>query len=308
MIVETLEISDWEPLIFRLVPAEGMSLKAASIGRFVHTWFHNREKNPVCGTGCHNKFVDVKTQIDGTVMVSAEWVCPDCLNALLAGLGAKFPEIERALIGFLPEEPPDTLPEPAPARVLAFKGRTVTFEDGCTEAVADFQIVNAVVTIGDMQRFCDETGYVTWAEHCGPDAYGREPGTFKKNAEINHLEPWIHPLQAARCLSYNDAFAYCSWSGHRLITEGEYFVAAQLDDQVHPYDYPGHKGRVLALDTGKVACFANTCSILTQTRVGDQIVMRYGPTFAKHPGWEKLRHRRLVGPNDPVGQIVPVIP
>jgi hypothetical protein len=303
MIVETLEISDWEPLMFRLVPAEGTALRAASIGRFVHTWFRNRTTNPLCQTGCREKFVDIKTQPDGTVMVSAEWVCPDCLNVLITGLGEKFPDIERGLIGFGPQEPPET----APARVLAFKGRTVTFEDGRTEAVADFQIVNAVVTVGDMQRFCDETGYVTWAERCGPDEYGGRYDTFKDNAHINHLEPWIHRLQEARCLSYNDAIAYCSWSGHRLMTEGEYFVAAQFDDQIHSDDYPDHKAIVLALDTGKVACFANGCSILTQTRVDDQIVVRYGPNFAKHPGWEKLPQRRLIDPDDPVGEIVRVL-
>jgi hypothetical protein len=270
----------------------------------VHTWFRKRTTHAFCQTGCREKFVDVKKLPDGALLVSAESVCPDCLKVLIAGLGENFTDIERARIGFAPEETEAT-PEPVPVNVVAFKGRIVTFEDGRTEAVADFQILNAAVTVGEMQKFCDQTGYVTSAERRGPDELGVYD-TFKQNGFLHVLEPAIHPLQEAEYLSYNDAVAFCTWSGHRLLTEGEYFVGAQFDDRVHPRE-PNHKDVVRAFDTGKIACFANSGGVITQTRVGDQIVVRFGPTVVKSPDWASDFNRELVGPDHPAGLIVRVL-
>jgi hypothetical protein len=157
-----------------------------------------------------------------------------------------------------------------------------------------------------MQKFCDQTGYVTSAERRGPQEFGIYD-TYKENVFLRVVEPVFHPVQEAHFLSYNDAIAYCTWSGHRVLTEGEFFVGALFDDAVHPTD-PKHKDVVHAFHTGKVAFFANGGSgIVTQTRVGAQVVLRFGPNIVKRPGWQSHWYRRLVDADDPAGRIVRVL-
>jgi hypothetical protein len=303
MIIETLEISDWEPLMFRLIPTGGTTLAPGTVGQFVRDWFRKRTTQPVCQSGCRQKEINVQELRGGAILVGVQWVCPECLNVLIAALGAQYPNLERVLVGFSDSEPGP--PDETPKGVLAFPGRMVTFENGRTERVGDFKIIHGPVTVAEMQKFCNATGYVTSAERLEPDDED-VIDTYRANASLSVLKPSIHGMQPAEFLSYRDAIAYCSWSGHRLLTESEYFVAALVDDRARSRE-PTRKSVLEAFASGKVAALGGIQAVITDTRVGELIVARSGPLVVKAPDWVEDDGRELVGEDDPVGSIVRVL-
>ena len=183
---------------------------------------------------------------------------------------------------------------------LRFTGRIVTYEDGRIEAVSDFEIVNRPVTVEDMRQFCEATGYVTSAERKG------SLDTFRNNAYLRVVEPEFWGQHLADFLSHDDAAAFCAWSGYRLPTEGEFMVAALVDDAVHD-DWMDDDEDVVDdwIASGRIADLAT--SIITDTRVGNRVVVRSGPHHVKQPGWEEDRERSLVEADDPAGTIVRVV-
>jgi hypothetical protein len=299
MIVEKLEVLDYEPLLLRLIPVKGAVLPAKAIERFVFNWLGKRETHPVCQSGCRFKYVDVSKMYEWTVL-AVQWLCPDCMDVLFPALAARFPKIERLKVGFSKDEPvPAALaPQAPPPMEVTFKSRLVTFEDGRTEQVEDFKIINRAVTVEEMQGFCTATGYVTSGERqeCSD--------IYKDNAFLTVQEPEHRASYRANFLSYRDASAYCSWAGHRLMTEGEVFVARLIDDAVHATLPNADQIRAWWLNGTIIAAGGD---VITSTKVGELIVVRRGPTVVKRPDWKEDIDRKLVGLDEPIGIIVPVL-
>jgi hypothetical protein len=295
VIIEKLDLIDYEPLRLGLIASEGSVLAAPEIESFVRECL-KPDREGVCGN-CGKKWVDAEQTNPSTVDLHVQWLCDLCMEALFTALARQFASIERVQIGYPKSEPIDIRPK---AKSIIFKGRSVTFEDCRVEAVADFEIASRAVSVDEFKTFCAETGYVTSGERHRRWDFD---DTYDNNAFLNLAEPDERGAAPAYFLSYFDAVEYCTWSKCRLPTEGEYLIAALIDDAVH--ERLPEPQRIQELwKSGTVIPFGG--DVVTSTRVGDLIVSRRGPNVVKRPGWERSGERWLVEKDQPAGQIFAV--
>lgn len=93
-----------------------------------------------------------------------------------------------------------------------------------------------VVTYAQFEEFVSETGYVTDAERYGwfivqTDVFNFKKvkgATWKKPDGLNTVRSKKLPVTQ---VSYNDAVAYCEWSGLELPTYEEYWALIEQDER-----------------------------------------------------------------------------
>jgi hypothetical protein len=285
VIVEKLDLIGTEPVTFRLFRAKTTKFDIHKIEQFLQDWLARRDARPVCRFACRSKFLTLRMVSKGNVEIAIQWVCAECLNLLCAQMGEQFGNLERARILVVP--PPK----------IRFEGRSVTFADGRVEKVGPFEVVNRAVSVEEMAAFCDATGYVTSGELQGSD------DNFRMNDYLKLWPPSLQPICSAHFLSHRDAAAYCDWAGYRLPKDGEYFVGAYVDDEVHD-SHPQQSVTMNAIGTGAVFLFGDY--VITDTKVGDLYVARHGTRMVKRPAWYDERPW-LVSDDQPAGTIVRVV-
>ena len=92
------------------------------------------------------------------------------------------------------------------------------------------------------ERFVQETGYQTDAEKAGKSYNWRKPS--EAVSSLSGLEG--HPVVR---VSWNDAEAYCTWAGRRLLTEAEWEKAARgTDERNYPWGNQPPNPRLLNFD------------------------------------------------------------
>ena len=89
------------------------------------------------------------------------------------------------------------------------------------------------VTVQDFSKFVEATGYVTDAEKFGWSIVQQTVYDFKTVPKATWRLPdgqyQSKPENPVTQVSYNDAIAYCKWSGTRLPTYNEYWKIASKD-------------------------------------------------------------------------------
>ncbi len=135
-----------------------------------------------------------------------------------------------------------------------------------------------VVTYGQFHVFVKETGYITDAEKFGWSIVQSDVFNFHKVAGANwrkpdgRNEPESKDLPVTQ-ISYNDAIAYCAWSGARLPTYDEYWRLIKDDKRKVITDKNGP-----VTDAGKVNILGNVWEI-TLTENNGNIRLAGGSLF-----------------------------
>jgi formylglycine-generating enzyme required for sulfatase activity len=135
-----------------------------------------------------------------------------------------------------------------------------------------------VVTYGQFHVFVKETGYITDAEKFGWSIIQSDVFNFHKVAGANwrkpdgRNEPESEDLPVTQ-ISYNDAIAYCAWSGARLPTYDEYWRLIKDDKRKVITDKNGP-----VTDAGKVNILGNVWEI-TLTENNGNIRLAGGSLF-----------------------------
>jgi hypothetical protein len=135
-----------------------------------------------------------------------------------------------------------------------------------------------VVTYGQFHVFVKETGYITDAEKFGWSIIQSDVFNFHKVAGANwrkpdgRNEPESKDLPVTQ-ISYNDAIAYCAWSGARLPTYDEYWRLIEDDKRKVITDKNGP-----VTDAGKVNILGNVWEI-TLTENNGNIRLAGGSLF-----------------------------
>lgn len=148
-----------------------------------------------------------------------------------------------------------------------------------------------VVTHKQFEEFVKKTGYVTDAEKFGWSIVQNDVFTYTKVDGANWRKPDGRHEPASEDLpvtqvSYNDAMAYCEWSGTRLPAYEEYWRLIENDQRMVITDNNGpiseankvnilgnvweitstnHDGNI-RLAGGSLFCSANTCHGTSEER------------------------------------------
>lgn len=138
----------------------------------------------------------------------------------------------------------------------------VRFEDGRTEHIERFRIADRSVTIREFMVFVGATGYVTTGHREG-DLYQ----TFDGNACVLANESKNRLETPVDFVSYEDAVAFCDWSGTRLPADGEWLAAL-----VPEFDQPSTSKRSNRSKSEEVPNWVIRDGLAEQ-----QACARYGP-------------------------------
>lgn len=120
------------------------------------------------------------------------------------------------------------------------------------QPIAGFEIARTETSIGQFRRYVAATGTVTRAEKAGGGevyeaGWTRKPGwtwrtPFGGNRPAADDEPAVH-------VTYDEAQAFCRWSGGRLPTDAEWLAAAYTEHRATP-PAPFQRGRTYPFPTG----------------------------------------------------------
>ena len=198
---------DWEPLTMRFYFSHPPTLeRCKELGAFVLDWIAEQEEySPEKWRYCE---AGAKIDPSGMVEVFCELMPSDEVENLAAAVGDALPDVSELRVG-LPISGPATL---ASTNWINIPGESVVI-DGQRYDVAPFTISHSAVTVGQFCEFLDETDYLPL-----PDELGGDFGGMIDNFKTNFGPSPVIPLMG---LTYDDAIAYCEWSGHRLPTDPE---------------------------------------------------------------------------------------
>lgn len=135
-----------------------------------------------------------------------------------------------------------------------------------------------VVTYSQFDEFVKKTGYITDAEKFGwsivqTDVFNYSAvngANWRKPDGKNEVKSWDLPVTQ---ISYNDALAYCEWSGSRLPSYDEYWGLIEGDDRKVNTD---NKEPISA--ASEVNILGNVWEI-TSTEKGNEIRLAGGSLF-----------------------------
>jgi hypothetical protein len=276
MKVERRDLIDWENIAMTLHSDNDLSDdELARLKKLLETWPEARAQGTeTCPVPIWRDGHDRRTfQFSWEKWFPEAWFEP-----LAQVLAAEFPSMSLLEIGhnFEPAYRDDTA-------FITVAHKVVELEDGSRIEVEPFEIAKYTVSIGQFQRFTEETRYKTIAEQHGYE-------TFRNNQFIGDVPAHKRFSLAAFCLSYLDAVAYCEWAKVCLPTEEKWVAAALIDDRICDDDELGRRRSELSKEP---AAIIRNSEEMTGTVVdGRRVIVRTGPYLVRSQRDLRSRNRR----------------
>lgn len=282
--MELAENIDWEPLVLlvrlkRELSGTELSVLRNSLEEVL------RSRQGLCNCDLTYLWLEL-TGRECEVEILIEWACARCLNPLIERVTESHPEWVEVI------SPRRLVTNDVGSQRPVFSTewvdvpeQTVELEFGDTQLVPEFRISRRCVSVGEFQKFVDQTGYETTAERNGSLV------NYRRNARSGG------PHQPVVEVSWMDAVTYCRWRRVRLPTEWEWLAAAITIPHLASTNYLLNQG-VPRTQTNDLIFES---SELTATRQLDgRVIIRHGPKWARSPDWKDLakRHRHLCTPTE----------
>ena len=251
---------DWEPLHIRFqLKGTPSKDRCGSLASFVVSWMRERAlQSPETWRFCE---YSAKVLPSGTVEAFCELMPSEEVDLLANAVATNFDFVAEMRLGE-PESGSRTLKKIDWFDVSG--GRTTI--DGTVFEVDRFVISFTAVTVGQFCEFLDETGWQPI-----PDKIEEYPGYTISHFKLNYGQSTKIPLFG---LTYDDAAAFCDWSGYRLPTDPELRLFYEE----------------LAVQTGRNLKWDG--DNWTSTPAGDdRFYVRQGP-FAGRPAGDQDRYRK----------------
>ena len=198
---------DWEPLHirFRLTGTPSQE-RGVSLASFVVDWMRKRESD----SPDKWRFCEYSANVlpSGNVEAFCELMPSDEVDQLGHAIASNFDFVAEMRLGE-PETGSQTLKTIDWFRVA---GRHIMI-DGTEYNVDDFAISLTAITVGQFCEFLDDTKW-----HPIPDMIEEYPGYTLVQFKLNYGQSPKIPLFG---ITYDDAVAFCDWSGYRLPTDPE---------------------------------------------------------------------------------------
>ena len=253
---------DWEPLHIRFrlngTPSQD---RCDSLATFVVDWMREREiESPEKWRFCE---YSAKVLPSGNVDAFCELMPSDEVAQLADAVAANFDFVAEMRLGE-PESGSQTLKK---IDWFDVPGCQVAI-DGTDFDVDSFAISFTAVTVGQFCEFLDDTGWQPI-----PDKIEDYPGYTISHFKLNYGQSPKIPLFG---LTYDDAVAFCDWSGYRLPADPELrlFYEAVAAQTRKKFKWDGENW--------------------TSTPAGDdKFYIRQGP-FAGRPAGDKDQYRKAL--------------
>lgn len=165
---------------------------------------------------------------------------------------------------------------PALVLVVMLSGASAVMAQTDMQPVGAFSIDRSEVTVAQFRRFVDATGTVTAAERAGGGS------TYENGWEQRRGWTWRAPFgtpaaaaEPAVHVTYDEAAAFCRWSGKRLPRDAEWGEAAYTERRVNP---PAGfvTGKTYAYPTGDQPLGANCLGDCGEVKAVDAAVTSRG--------------------------------
>lgn len=165
---------------------------------------------------------------------------------------------------------------PALVLVVMLSGPSAVMAQTDMQPVGAFSIDRNEVTVAQFRRFVDATGTVTGAERAGGGS------TYENGWEQRRGWTWRAPFgtpaaaaEPAVHVTYDEAAAFCQWSGKRLPRDAEWGEAAYTERRVNP---PAGfvTGKTYAYPTGDQPLGANCLGDCGEVKAVDAAVTSRG--------------------------------
>ncbi len=291
------KILSWEPLEIHFVPIK----KKTGWGKEVFAWIQQWDsKRSILGANLESTQMPLEYYIasvlcNGTVVVHIEWLCENALPIFEKFIRESGNNIKILEIGGSVENDAKIEVIGPEVEFIKIPKKIIYEESGREVEVPSFEISKYPITVRQFDEFVKDTKYKTTNEKMG------EYRTYINNDCLIGMSNKEKMSTEAVCISFEDATAYCKWSGFRLPLDEEWLAAAVIDWSNEYKEKSISEGRWNSFLSNPKALKRISHEWINEFNAkSNTSVVRRGPVYCLFKGWRrrKLKKRHAIDYSD----------